>query len=132
MASRHPLPSFCAPSGPYIEGMTGRVKRNAGLAQAEALVARSDPSPPTCLLCERPLGRRIEYHHLIPKSEGGRVTAAIHPICHRTIHATLSNADLARVYADPAVLRAQPDIARFVRWVSNKPPDFHAAVRRLR
>ncbi|SFP46699.1 HNH endonuclease [Sphingomonas rubra] len=111
--------------------MTGRVKRKAGLAAAAALAERA-ASPRTCALCERPLGARVEWHHLVPKSEGGRITAPVHPICHRTIHATLPNADLARAYADPAVLRAHPDIARFLRWIAGKDPDFHAPVRRVR
>ena len=51
------------------------------------------------------LGARVEWHHLVPKSEGGRETAAVHPICHRTVHALIPNADLARSYADPAALR---------------------------
>jgi 5-methylcytosine-specific restriction endonuclease McrA len=42
----------------------------------------------SCWLCGRPLGSRIEYHHLIPKSRGGRATIPIHPICHRTLHRT--------------------------------------------
>ena len=74
----------------------------------------------------------MEWHHLVPKSEGGRVTAPVHPICHRTIHATLPNAELARTYADPADLRAHPDVARFLRWIAGKDPDFHAPVRRAR
>ncbi len=112
--------------------MTGRVKRRAGLAAAQALAeARAAPAP-VCALCERPLGRRVEWHHLVPKSEGGRITAPVHPICHRTIHATLPNADLARAYADPATLRAHPAIARFVAWVADKPADFTALVRRGR
>jgi hypothetical protein len=111
--------------------MAGRVKRKAGLAEAEARAAREAPAEP-CALCARPLGARVEWHHLVPKSQGGRVTAPVHPICHRTIHATLPNAELARAYADPAVLRAHPDIARFLRWIADKPADFHAPVRRGR
>jgi len=111
--------------------MTGRVKRKAGLAAAEALLERT-AAVSVCALCGRPLGARVEWHHLVPKSEGGRETAPVHPICHRTIHATLANAELARAYADPAVLRAQPDIARFLRWIAGKEPDFHAPVRRVR
>ncbi len=56
----------------------------------------------------------------------------LHPICHRTIHATLTNADLARAYADRDALRAHADIARFILWVAGKPPDFHAPTRRRR
>ena len=111
--------------------MTGRVKRKAGLAAAEALAART-AAPATCALCERPLGAKVEWHHRVPKSEGGRVTAPVHPICHRTIHATLPNAQLARDYAEPAVLRAHPDIARFLAWIADKPADFQVPVRRRR
>lgn len=111
--------------------MVGRVKRKAGLAAAEALAAKSAEAE-CCALCQRPLGARVEWHHLVPKSEGGRVTAPVHPICHRTIHATLPNAELARTYADPEALRAHPDIARFLRWIAGKPADFHAPVRRGR
>jgi len=111
--------------------MAGRVKRKAGLAAAAVLAERT-PETARCALCERPLGRRVEWHHLVPRSEGGRETAPVHPICHRTIHATLANAELARGYADPAALRAHDGIARFLRWIADKPPDFHAAVRRAR
>lgn len=111
--------------------MAGKVKRKAGLAEAAARVA-AERLPEPCALCERPLGVRVEWHHLVPKSEGGRVTAPVHPICHRTIHALVSNADLARDYADPVALRAREDVGRFLRWVADKPPDFHAPVRRAR
>ncbi|MCU6455768.1 HNH endonuclease [Sphingomonas sp. A2-49] len=107
------------------------MKRKAGLAEAAARAARELP-PATCALCGRPLGTRVEWHHLVPKSEGGRVTAPVHPICHRTIHATVPNALLARDYADPAALRAHPDIARFLAWIADKPADFHVPVRRRR
>ncbi len=56
----------------------------------------------------------------------------LHPICHRTIHATLTNAQLARAYTEAAALRAQPDLARFLGWIADKPPDFHAPTRRRR
>ena len=113
------------------KGVTGRVKRKAGLAAAAALAAR-DEAPTRCALCERPLGARVERHHLVPKSEGGRETAPVHPICHRTIHALVPNAELARAFADPAALREREDVARFLRWVADKPPNFHAPVRRAR
>lgn len=111
--------------------MAGRVKRKAGLAAAQARTLAADDTS-KCALCDRPLGARIEWHHLVPKSEGGRQTAAVHPICHRTIHATLPNADLARDYAAPEALRTHPMIARYLRWIADKPADFHAPVRRGR
>ena len=108
--------------------MAGRVKRKAGLATLP--VAHIPPE--RCALCERPLGTRIEWHHVVPKSEGGRDTVALHPICHRTIHAAASNAELARLYPDLDALRAREDIARFLAWIVDKPPDFHAPTRRAR
>lgn len=83
-----------------------------------------------CFLCGRPLGRRVEWHHPVPKSRGGRETVPVHPICHRAIHATLDNKMLERSFADAEALRAHPDIARFLSWVRNKDPDFHAPTRR--
>ena len=77
-----------------------------------------------CVLCDRPLGRRIEAHHIIPKSKGGTQTVNIHPICHRKIHKVFSNSDLARLATIDA-LKPHPDIQTFVRWLSGKDPDFY-------
>jgi hypothetical protein len=85
-----------------------------------------------CFLCERPLGRRIEWHHPVPKAKGGRTRVPVHPICHRTIHRHFSNGELAKAGSGAQSLRAHPDIAKFVRWVADKPPDFHAATRKPR
>ena len=63
-----------------------------------------------CWLCERPLGRRVEYHHSVPKSRGGRSTVPIHPICHRTLHRHFTNRQLEAL-ALPE-LKAQPDDLR--------------------
>lgn len=105
----------------------GRVSRKLALAQA---AARVEAAPVVaCALCGRSLGRRVEWHHVVPKSEGGTLTAPVHPICHRVIHATASNAELARLYPTLEVLRAHPDIARFLAWIADKPPDFHAPTR---
>jgi len=83
----------------------------------------------TCWLCGRPLETRIQWHHPVPRSKKGRKTVPVHPICHKTIHAIFTNAELARIGDDPARLREHDGIAKFVRWVSSKPPDFHAPTR---
>jgi hypothetical protein len=72
---------------------------------------------------------KVEWHHLVPKSEGGRETVALHPICHRAIHAAAPNKALARELSTIAALRAHPQVAAFLRWVRGKPPDFHAPTR---
>lgn len=89
-----------------------------------------DAEPLTCWLCNRPLGAKIEYHHPIPKSRGGRITEPVHPICHKTLRRTLNNKELEAIGVDVDQLRAVPDISRFLGWVANKPPDFHAPTRR--
>lgn len=91
-----------------------------------------DGERPTCFLCGRPLGGRVEWHHPVPKSRGGRETAPVHPICHRAIHAALDNKALAKGYADATALRTHPEIARFIAWVKDKPPNFHAPTRKRR
>jgi hypothetical protein len=80
----------------------------------------------TCFLCGRPLGARVEWHHPVPRSRGGRHTEPIHPICHRTIHATFTNKELERSFASADALRAHPDMWTFLRWIEDKDPDFHA------
>jgi hypothetical protein len=68
----------------------------------------------------------VEWHHVVPKSEGGRQTVAVHPICHRTIHAFVTNRELARSFATMDQLREREDIRLYLRWIADKPADFHA------
>lgn len=67
----------------------------------------------------------------MPKLKGGAKlpTVRLHQICHSAIHARFSEAELARRLADPAALRAEPEMARFLDWVRTKPGDFHAPTR---
>ncbi len=53
----------------------------------------------------------------------------MHPICHRAIHTNFTNAELARLQPDPAALRGNPAMDRFLSWIAGKPPDFHAPTR---
>ncbi len=55
--------------------------------------------------------------------------ALMHALCHNQIHATLTEAELARDYRTVEALRAHPGLARFIRWLADKPPDFHARTR---
>jgi len=85
-------------------------------------------SDPICPICQRPIppGVPQSLHHLIPKLKGGKggPTVLLHQICHNEIHATLSEAELARDYATPEALRAHPRLAKFIAWVARRPPDF--------
>ena len=90
----------------------------------------NDEETLTCWLCERPLGRKVQWHHPVPKSKKGRDTVPVHPICHRTIHANFANAELARFGEDRDFLARQEHVAKFLRWIADKPPDFNAPTRR--
>ena len=79
-----------------------------------------------CWLCRRMLGRRVEWHHPVPRSRGGRLTVPLHPIRHRTIHVHFSNVELARNGETAEALRGNAAVARFLAWIADKPPDFHA------
>lgn len=57
------------------------------------------------------------------------MTVPVHPICHRAIHAEFSNARLARIGGDRAVLIADGALAGFLDWIAGKDPDFHAPTR---
>lgn len=115
----------------HMIAMGGRVKRAAGLIEAAARLARA-PEALDCALCGRPLGHRVERHHVVPKSEGGTQTVPVHPICHRTIHAFVPNRALATSYATMELLRERADIERYLRWIADKPPGFRAPTRRRR
>lgn len=84
----------------------------------------------SCFLCGRPLGSRVEWHHPVPRSRGGRHTEPVHPICHQTIHSTFTNKELERSFASADALRGHPEIQAFLRWIEDKEPDFHAPTRR--
>jgi hypothetical protein len=87
---------------------------------------------PICPLCDRPIpeGAPSSLHHLVPKLKGGKrgETVRLHHICHKEIHAALTEAELARDYSTIAALRTHPRIARFVDWVARRPPGFLSRV----
>lgn len=87
---------------------------------------------PICPLCGRPIPPDVPQsrHHLVPKLRGGKggETVLLHHICHREIHATLSEAELARDYAEIDLLRAHPRLAKFISWIAKRPPSFTSRV----
>lgn len=110
--------------------MLGRTRRKQ-LAQLQAVTAT--PPQPDCALCGRPIpSADREAHHLVPRSQGGRVTLDLHHICHRQIHALFSEVELARRFHTIDALLQHPDIRRFVSWVRNRPAGFRGPVARRR
>jgi hypothetical protein len=92
---------------------------------------RPEPAEVTCPLCDRviPPAQR-DQHHLVPKSKGGRQTALLHRVCHRQIHALLTDSELARDYATVEALLRHPELSAFVAWVKTKPEDFFVSTRK--
>lgn len=95
------------------------------LPEAPAVRPLDETARASCALCGRPLGACAEKHHLVPRSQGGRETVDVHPICHRKIHSLFRERELAQAYATPTALRAHPEMAALIRWIANKPADFH-------
>lgn len=87
----------------------------------------SEPDP-ICPLCARPIppGVPQSRHHLVPRLKGGKggETVLLHHICHKEIHATLAEAELAQGFNTIEALRSHPRLAGFIRWVSRRPPEF--------
>ena len=87
---------------------------------------------PVCPLCLRPIPPDVPQsrHHLIPRLKGGKggPTVVLHHICHKEIHAALSEAELARNYATIEALRSHPRLRRFADWVARRPPGFTSRV----
>ena len=102
--------------------MLGKIKRQQRWQQAAVATPMASPVCPLC-------GREIppaeqDAHHFVPKSKGGRETQLLHRICHRQIHALLSENELARQFNTPEALLTHPDVRTFVEWVRRKPSDF--------
>ena len=91
------------------------------------MIQKND-EPPRCPLCERPIPPEVpqSVHHLIPKLKGGRAgpKVLLHHLCHKEIHATLTEAELARDYFTVELLKTHPRLERFIQWVAKRPPEF--------
>lgn len=107
--------------------LVGRIKRKAiDLSHGKVPQAQT-----LCPLCGRgiPIQQRDE-HHLVPKSKGGKQTMVLHRICHRQIHALLTEKELAESYSTIDALLEHKALAHFVQWVKNKPNDFYLKTRK--
>lgn len=79
---------------------------------------RASPDAGICELCERAV-ERFTVHHLVPRARGGNhgPTALLCPTCHRQVHAMFSVTTLAEELHSVELLRANPRVAEFLRWM---------------
>jgi 5-methylcytosine-specific restriction protein A len=84
-----------------------------------------------CELCHRQVNR-YTVHHLVPRAKGGRFgpTARLCPTCHRQLHAMFSEATLAQTLYSIDLLRANPQVSSYLRWVRKQKSSASFPVRR--
>lgn len=92
--------------------------------------------PEACALCER-VTPKLTEHHLIPRSQGRRrgvkmqtlPTVLLCPPCHKFLHKTFTNAELAREYSEIDALLEHEAVRRFVAWIRKQPASKGVRVR---
>jgi hypothetical protein len=110
--------------------MNGRIKKKQIAHQSYSDLDRGEM---VCQLCMRSIPKnQRDAHHLVPKSRGGVETIILHRLCHRQIHALLTENQLARNYSTIEALRSHPEIAKFIEWIGNKPTYIRAPIKRSR
>lgn len=86
----------------------------------------SIPELQRCQLCLREVPRGlITLHHLLPRQKGGAAkdrTPLCKP-CHKQLHATFSNTQLAREYATLEALRQAEALQPFLHWIRKQRAD---------
>ena len=95
----------------------------AAIVESEMLAASEN----ICPLCGRDLAQPSNRHHLLPKSKGGKNTPTIllHKICHDKIHAVFTEMELKKHYNIIEKLQQHEEMAKFIKWVRNKEPQFY-------
>ncbi len=92
--------------------------------------SHSEAEPTICPICERVIpDDQKEKHHLVPKSKGGKATVLLHHVCHRQIHATFTDAQLAKTFSTIDALLEDPAMQKFVAWIKTKPAGFSDAAK---
>lgn len=75
-----------------------------------------------CELCERS-DIKLTKHHLIPREEGGteKDIVMICSDCHRQIHASYSNQELALRLFSIEALKGDEKLKKFIRFIKKQP-----------
>ncbi len=95
---------------------------NSACSSPNNIGMKSESVP--CGLCGRSFQRsQLTKHHCLPREKGGTAehVELICSQCHGMVHATFTNATLAKVYPTLNQLRRAPEIAGFLKWVRKQP-----------
>ena len=94
---------------------------------------RHQVEPRVCALCKRE-SPRFTSHHLVPRSKGGRLGPQVKlcPTCHRQLHAMFSEATLAKELNSIETLRANVDVANYLKWARRQQGPASFRVRRAK
>lgn len=79
----------------------------------------------------------LTEHHLVPRSQGRRQGLKVQALptvqlcspCHKFLHRTFTNAELAGEYASVDALLGHEAVRRFVAWVRTQPASKGVRVR---
>jgi 5-methylcytosine-specific restriction enzyme A len=76
---------------------------------------------PICKLCEREVANTTQ-HHLIPLEKGGKgsIKVDLCQPCHRTLHHTFTNLELAKKYNTIPLLQNAPQLERYLSWIRKR------------
>ena len=53
----------------------------------------------------------------------------MHKICHRAIHAMLSERERVEEFSGFSALKKHPTLAQFIAWVKKRPPEYYDRTR---
>lgn len=81
----------------------------------------------SCELCERDV-KNLTVHHLVPRQKTKRKKEKPGPIinicsaCHKQIHTLFDNTHLAKELNSLELLKNEPQMEKFLSWVSKQDP----------
>ena len=86
-----------------------------------------------CELCERS-DIKLTKHHLIPREEGGteKDIVMICSDCHRQIHTSYSNQELALLLFSIEALKSDEKLKKFIRFIKKQPASKRISIAKSR
>ena len=95
--------------------------RREATPEATQVARPTEPATEQCELCLRQ-APKYTVHYLVPRARGGNhgPKAKLCPTCHRQLHAMFTEATLARQLYSIELLRSNPEVHQYLRWVRRR------------